>query len=128
MDSAAVVSELRKLFRDHEAADQRRFDEATRIVADLVRRLGDIEETVSELEKEIGGAPKASLRGPNRKTVRDRLHDLETTNEASRIAREALAQVHAANRQAWTTSQKVVVTLLAAIGAVSSVAKLFGVG
>lgn len=123
-----ILDELRHAFAEHERRDDERFDVLRNGQAEVMRLLRDVTETVDELEREVGGAPKVELRGADRPTLRDRVHYLESSAEAARIAQQALAQVRTANANAWTRREKALAGAFAFVAALTSVLRLIGVG
>lgn len=95
--------------------------------ASLRAELADLGRTVAALEYEVGGAPKVAMRG-SRKSMRDRLHDLETDREAARAARVALEAATTIRQAAWTRGEKVALFVFAAVAAGASLLRLFGFG
>lgn len=72
----------------------------------LEGKVDDLAELCTEIEHEIGGAPRVGIRG-DRKSMRDRLHDLENDKAAALAATAALEAVQAMKRETWTNFQKI---------------------
>lgn len=68
-------------------------------------KVDDLAELCAEIEHEIGGAPRIGIRG-SRRSMRQRLHDLENDKAAATAAEAALAAATAVRKEAWTTFQK----------------------
>ena len=96
----------------------------------IVRRLDQMNGTVSDVLLEIGGVPHRTYREPDRKTIRRRLHDLENDAVAAQIAHAALEsaqRLHVdATERRFTKREKIAALLCAAIVAAGPfVAPLF---
>ena len=85
-----------------------------RLEAQLSGLLGTFEGVL----REIGGV---SAGNGEHKSVRRRLHDLETNTAAARAATAALEAAEAIRRDGWAAWQKLVVTVFAGIGAVGTI-------
>jgi|KBSMisStaDraftv2_1062788.scaffolds.fasta_scaffold00857_23 hypothetical protein len=128
MGEARVRVQIEEAFAAHEQRDDDRFEKLREGQRELMERFRDVAETVDELEREVGGAPKVGLRNPDRPTLRDRVHYLESSAQAATIAQAALDQARDTARSAWTRREKFIAGSFAAIAALSSVLRLIGVG
>ena len=93
----------------------------------LAEQVNRIFKTVTDISAEIGGAPPAEMRG-QRKTHRQRLHELE--NNTSPVAIEAAVNRAIAQHsdRLWSAWQKRVVVVATLFGLIVGLLRIFGVG
>lgn len=87
-------------------------------IARLEERFDDLTEDVRGLLREVGGVNHGN--GAHR-TMRRRIHELETNTAAARAATAALEAAQAIRRDGWAFWQKTVVTICAGIGAAGTI-------
>lgn len=73
-----------------------------------------VADDVTGLLREVGGV---SAGDPTHRSIRARLHDIESSENAARAATAALEAARAMRRDGWSRWQKVLVTAFAAVGA-----------
>lgn len=95
-------------------------DERERL-ARLEERLDDLVEDVRALLHEVGGVTHGN---GGHKSMRRRVHDLETNTAAARAATAALEAAQAIRRDGWAFWQKTAVTIFAGVGAVGTVVSM----
>lgn len=86
-------------------------------------RVTSLSELCTELEHEIGGAPRVGIRG-ERKNMRQRIHDLENDRAAAIAATAALETARAVRSETWTRAQKIGLFAFAAGGFVIALLSL----
>lgn len=93
----------------------------------LAEQVNMIFKTVTDISAEIGGAPPAEMRG-QRKTHRQRLHELE--NNTSPVAIEAAVNRAIAQHsdRLWSAWQKRLVVVATLFGLIVGLLRIFGVG
>ena len=84
----------------------------------LEERLEDLVKDVEGLLREVGGVAHGN--GEHR-SMRRRVHDLETNTAAAKAATAALEAAQAIRRDGWAWWQKTLVTIFAGIGAVGTI-------
>ncbi len=83
---------------------------------------------LARVTAEVGyGLPEPSQRG-ERRSLRNRVHDLENERRAGEIARQALTAAKKANSQAWTRWQKILLFVFAVATTTASLLRLAGFG
>ena len=70
---------------------------------------------------EVGGI---SAGNGERKSLRRRVHDLETNTAAARAATAALEAAEAIRRDGWAWWQKTLVTIFAGVGAIGTIVSI----
>lgn len=99
-----------------------KLEEANRLI--LVR-LDQLGVQMTDVQRELGGAPRADFRDPHRPSMRARLHDIESKLATDDLAREAL---RTARTKTWGRAHMWFLLAIASVGMVSSILKLLGVG
>lgn len=86
-------------------------------------KVDDLKELCDEIEHEIGGAPRVGIRG-SRRSMRQRLHDLENDRAAAMAAQAALDATANLKRETWSTFQKVGLFIFAGGGFIIALVSL----
>jgi hypothetical protein len=78
-------------------------------------RIALLEEAVRRHEHELNGGGNVEWK----RSVRGRLHNVETEQDAARLAKAALDEVRRNQQRTWTARERHVALLIAAIGVVT---------
>lgn len=106
---------------------ERRLDDISGVIAIRGPLLKELRDDVDACVAEIGRVPTVASRG-NRKSVSDRLHDLENDRATALAAQAALEASRDARRHAWSTWEKALLFAFAAATPILAALHVAGVG
>lgn len=97
------------------------------LIADvrIADRLDKLDEDFVAIIAEVGGVPQLEVRG-ERLPLRKRIHKLENDQAAAKIAGAALKAAQAANSNAWSRRQKVLLFVFTASTFVETLLHVLG--